>query len=322
MSVKGKYWISGLSDLHTKMEKLEIKDIIKAVDSNAYDVYVPMYEGKQIWFFDGNFSNQQYWISCTEAKDYGKKLTYQDGSYSFERPRWGFRKIAAGTNERTLVVSLLPAYVFHGENIICNENNIDTELVLVELSCMSSFVLDFVLRNKVSATINMFPVMQLPFPEPDQIKSIKYELISRSLRLICVSSEYSSLWNKLFIDMFSQSNFWYPDPMPIYGPAHEQEIRRRLRDEAKNLTPDWRSTCGVHDRLQDRRDAGDRAQLRAEIDAYVAHLYGLSHDDFAYILNTFPVLKRKEEKAFGEFISKRKCLEEYDRLMLVMGEKK
>jgi len=77
----------------------------------------------------------------------------------------------------------------------------------------------------------------------------------------------------------------------------------------------------VHDRLPDRRDTGDRAQLRAEIDAYVAHLYGLSRDDFAYILDTFPVLRNKEEKAFGEFMSKRKCLEEYDRIArIVEGE--
>jgi len=74
------------------------------------------------------------------------------------------------------------------------------------------------------------------------------------------------------------------------------------------------------DRLPDRRDTGDRAQLRAEIDAYVAHLYGLSRDDFAYILDTFPVLRKKEEKAFGEFMSKRKSLEEYDRLTLIVED--
>ena len=66
------------------------------------------------------------------------------------------------------------------------------------------------------------------------------------------------------------------------------------------------------------RDNGDRAQLRAEIDAYVAHLYGLNRDDFSYILETFPVLKRKEEAAFGEFMSKRKCLEEYDRIATIL----
>lgn len=83
--------------------------------------------------------------------------------------------------------------------------------------------------------------------------------------------------------------------------------------------PEWGPHCGVHDRLPDRRDTGDRAQLRAEIDAYVAHLYGLSRDDFAYILDTFPVLKKKEKKAFGEFMSKRKCLEEYDRIGKIMN---
>jgi hypothetical protein len=85
----------------------------------------------------------------------------------------------------------------------------------------------------------------------------------------------------------------FDDPIDSYGPAHEQEIRKRLRDEA--------------------------AQLRAEIDAYVALLYGLSIDDFAYILDTFPVLKNKEMKAFGEFMSRRKCLEEYDRIGKVVG---
>ena len=75
----------------------------------------------------------------------------------------------------------------------------------------------------------------------------------------------------------------------------------------------------MFDRLSDRRDTGDRAQLRAEIDAYVAHLYGLSRDDFAYILDTFPVLKKKEKKAFGEFMSKRKCLEEFNRIGKIMN---
>jgi len=95
---------------------------------------------------------------------------------------------------------------------------------------------------------------------------------------------------------------------------------QKLRDEARNLTPEWGPQCGVHDRLPDRRDTGDRAQLRAEIDAYVAHLYGLSRDDFAYILDTFSVLRKKEEKAFGEFMSKRKCLEEYDRIKTIMND--
>jgi hypothetical protein len=141
------------------------------------------------------------------------------------------------------------------------------------------------------------------------------------MRLNCVQNEFKKLWEKLFSADWQSPTFWYPSSAPIdtYGPAHEQEIRRRLRYEARNLTSEWGPHCGVQDRLPDRRDTGDRAQLRAEIDAYVAHLYGLSRDDFAYILDTFPVLKKKEEKAFGEFMSKRKCLEEYARIGKIMN---
>ena len=34
----------------------------------------------------------------------------------------------------------------------------------------------------------------------------------------------------------------------------------------------------------------ERQKLRAEIDAIVAHLYGLTDDEFAYILTTFPLV--------------------------------
>jgi len=147
-------------------------------------------------------------------------------------------------------------------------------------------------------------------------------ILPRAIRLICNEEPFRDLLQEAFCDEWQLPDFWYPSSAPIdtYGPAHEQEIRRRLRDEASKLTPEWGPHWGVHDRLPDRRDTGDRAQLRAEIDAYVAHLYGLLRDDFAYILDTFPVLKKKEKKAFGEFMSKRKCLEEYDRIKIIMKD--
>jgi len=43
---------------------------------------------------------------------------------------------------------------------------------------------------------------------------------------------------------------------------------------------------------------------RSEIDAHVVHLFGLSRDGFAYILDTFPVFNKKK-KAFGEFMPKK-----------------
>ena len=57
-----------------------------------------------------------------------------------------------------------------------------------------------------------------------------------------------------------------------------------------------------------------RFQLRCEIDAAFFHLYGIARDDAAYILDTFPVLKRSEEREHGEYRTKRIVLETYDTL--------
>jgi hypothetical protein len=70
-----------------------------------------------------------------------------------------------------------------------------------------------------------------------------------------------------------------------------------------------------------------RALLRSELDAYYAHLYGLSRDELRYILDpadvmgsdypseTFRVLKNNEIRQFGEYRTQRLVLEAWDRLL-------
>ena len=70
----------------------------------------------------------------------------------------------------------------------------------------------------------------------------------------------------------------------------------------------------------------ERLQIRAELDAYFAHLYGLTRDELRYILDpsdvmgenfhsvTFPGLKANEKKKFGEYLTQRLVLEVYDEL--------
>jgi hypothetical protein len=59
-------------------------------------------------------------------------------------------------------------------------------------------------------------------------------------------------------------------------------------------------------------DEERRAHLRAELDGIYAHLYGISREDFAYILDTFPIVARKDIAEFGEYRTKRLCLEAWD----------
>ena len=61
-----------------------------------------------------------------------------------------------------------------------------------------------------------------------------------------------------------------------------------------------------------RWDPARRFLLRAELDAAFFHLYGLSRDDTAYVLETFPIVRKNDEKALGEYRTKRVILEIYD----------
>jgi hypothetical protein len=50
-------------------------------------------------------------------------------------------------------------------------------------------------------------------------------------------------------------------------------------------------------------DPARRAKLRAELDAIIAHLYGLTEPEFAHILSTFPIVPQETKAAaLAEFI--------------------
>ena len=44
-----------------------------------------------------------------------------------------------------------------------------------------------------------------------------------------------------------------------------------------------------------------RRHLRARLDALYFHLYGLSREDAAYVLDTFPIVRRQDEAAYGSY---------------------
>ena len=49
--------------------------------------------------------------------------------------------------------------------------------------------------------------------------------------------------------------------------------------------------------LETRLIASLPLQIRAELDAMIAHLYGLTEDEFAHILATFPIVKEDVKAA-------------------------
>jgi len=54
----------------------------------------------------------------------------------------------------------------------------------------------------------------------------------------------------------------------------------------------------------------------------VGHLYGIAHYDVGYIMETFPIVKRKDEARFGEYRTKRVILDIYNDMQqsIITGE--
>ena len=109
---------------------------------------------------------------------------------------------------------------------------------------------------------------------------------------------------------------WYiVEQLPVIAPADYD--RRFGPTTARALIRDHvlRLTYTAHDIAPFARDLGyngppfiwneeERRHLRARLDALYFHLYGLSRDDAAYILDTFPIVRRHDEAAFGHYRTK------------------
>ena len=212
---------------------------------------LPLYEGKMVWHFDHHFAEPRYWVDEKEGRaailgrdaDTGQQLDYQ----AF---RLGFRDIASNTNERTMVSSIIPP-TFHGNKIptvrIFDESGkrfISNAEQFFLCAAWNSYVLDYLVRMKVTTTLNFFYVYQLPVPRLTAKDKAFGPIVERAARLICTTPEFDDL--------------------------------------AKEV--------GLGSHRKGATQTEDRARLRAELDGLIAHLYGLTEEEFAYILTTFPLV--------------------------------
>lgn len=206
---------------------------------------LPLYEGKMIWFYDAYFAEPQYWID--ELVGVSRLTNEESRRTDYLSTRLAFRRIASNTNERTLISAILPAKAFSG-NSLFNEvgRALDSNTRLFLMALMNSLTLDYVLRQKMTANVNLFYVLQLPFPRLNSGNPYFDAIVPRAAQLTCTRAEFADLW---------------------------QEVMGEVWDESKGAT-----------------DPAERQRLRDEVDALVAHLYGLARDEFNHILGTFPLV--------------------------------
>ena len=64
----------------------------------------------------------------------------------------------------------------------------------------------------------------------------------------------------------------------------------------------------------------ERFQLKCELDAIFGRLYGISREEFDYILETFPIVKRKDMNKYGTYRTKDNILKLFDEMDWVQEE--
>jgi len=155
-------------------------------------------------------------------------------------------------------------------------------------------------------------------------------------RLLCC---FLGNWQCLVLDFNARNNiggthltYSYLKQFPFLSPsAYDQPAIDFIQPHVLELTytahdlKPWAEDLG-YDGPPFRFDPERRALLRAELDAFYAHLYGLNRDELRYILDpadvmgpdypseTFRVLKNNEIRQFGEYRTQRLVLEAWDRL--------
>ncbi|PWG12294.1 restriction endonuclease [Streptomyces sp. V2] len=157
-----------------------------------------------------------------------------------------------------------------------------------------------------------FPLM---FPKVGAALSVSLVAAQSSLVFDYVSRQkVGAISMALFI--------WKQLPVP-----HPEDLSRHIPFLAPRALELFYSTWDMEPLAIDLDDEGSpftwdevrRAQIRAELDAYFFHLYGVSREDTDYILESFQTdkdggLKHNEITKYGEYRTKRLVLTEYDRM--------
>jgi SAM-dependent methyltransferase len=260
--------------------------------------YVPLYEAKMLSHFDHRFST---YAGATQAQlNVGAlpRLTDKQhddpdleplARYWVQRSevdtaineRWdrqwflGWRDIARASDSRTFVPSVLPeSAVGHVFPVVLPSEPRSASALH---ALWSSMCFDYLARQKLAGTHMTYNIVkQLACPTPD---------------------------------VFTQPASWAPNrsladwitPYVLDLSYTSRRLKPYAEEMGDNGSPfHW--------------DPERRALLRADLDAAFLHIYGLNRDEAEHVLDSFPVVRKYEERDYGEYRTRRLVLEAYDRM--------
>jgi hypothetical protein len=265
---------------------------------------VPLYEAKLISAFDHRFSTfdgtdrascvagQPREFSTQEKGDpnlfiypryFVPRSLAQDlfAKYPDYKHPWLmlWRDVARSTDERTCFATAIPYVMASRTCPALGFNSNDTPIVL--LANFNSLTSDYIARQKVGGIhLNFSILKQIPILPPDQYRET------------CEWDRRMKLGDWILLRALE------------------------LTYTAWDLEP-FAKDCGYNEspfRWNEER----RFLLRCELDAAYFHLYEIARDDVDYIMETFPIVKRKDEKQYGVYRTRWVILEMYDEMQRAM----
>lgn len=192
----------------------------------------------------------------------------------------GFRNaMSAVADSRSLIAAVIP-FVGVGNSMPLVLCGRDGHKACILLAGMNSFILDYILRQKNSGgNLNFYVFKQLPFPKPEAFTALS-TLLNSTIGEWILPRVLELTYTAWDIESFAKDCGYAGPPF--------------------------------------RWNEGRRFLLRCELDALYFHIYSIKREDAEYIMETFPVVKRREERQFGEYSTKRMILEIYDEMALAM----
>ncbi|NJM05276.1 ATP-binding protein [Candidatus Gracilibacteria bacterium] len=184
---------------------------------------LPLFTGKMFNQYTLTSEHSGYWIDEQAGRkallgklpDTGQVMDYQ--GYRFVH-----RRIARNTDSRTFIATIAPRNVFSEVNstvLDVTASGITLAEQLYLCAVCNSLTLDWMLRQKVAATLNMFYIYQLPVPRLTASDARFAPIVERAAKLICTTPEYDALAAEVGLDDHSAG---------VTDPTERNKLRAEL----------------------------------------------------------------------------------------------
>ncbi len=284
----------------------------------------PLYEAKMMYQFDHRFAHSEHPTVGQRIRGSSVEITSDqhadpnllaiprywvsenDVAQKYPGLRWSlvFRDITGTVaNVRTVLSTIIGRVAVGNKAPLIILKGFSTSDSAVFLSTINSFVFDYCARQKLSGlSLNYFIFNQLPVLPPERFKiNCPWSNVGQILDRWLFPRVFELIYTAWDLEPFAKDCGWSGPPF-----RWDEERRFLLRCELDaaffhlylpvEASGDWRPAEGETEE--------DLALLKSS--------FSTPRDAVAYIMDTFPIVRRKDEEKWGDYRTKHVILEIYD----------